>query len=236
MDARMKEIGKTYPSNMPENQLACVDQVYWCYTHPLRRDLHGEWHAGDGVWSNIGVHMRFQPGLVRLAQDYLRHLFGISLAHPDAPLPEYMALHIRRGDFNDLWTNLTPRDYAYRAAQVLKEARSMGTQVERIVVTTDETDPEWLNQLRAIGFLIVDHVAARTGERLNWWMPTLIDSVILAQAKVLLGNPASTSELTFHLATEGSFMGVLQDGSEGTFGDSIWNSRNSDHPCETQSD
>lgn len=188
---RLKAIDKVLPPNLPEDQFQCIDSVYWCHTDPERRDLHGEWHLGDGAWNNVGTHMRWQPGLIQLADDYLRHAFGLPA---NAPLPHYMAIHIRRGDFSDMWKRVTPRMYAYRAWQVLRDAATAGISASKVIVTTDEKDPEWLDQLRAYGFIIVDHTAAKTGERLGWWMPTVLDAVLLSRAKVLVGVPASTSE------------------------------------------
>ena len=165
--------------------------TYWAHMDPARRNLHGDWHYGEGAWLNVGVHMRWQPGLVKLADDMLRDLFGLWW---NEEIPTYMAIHIRRGDFNEYWKKLTPRQYAYRAWEVMNEAKKVGIHAQKVIVTTDEQDPEWLDQLRAYGLIVVDHVAAQTGEKLGWWFPTLLDAIMLSKAHVFLGNPSSTSK------------------------------------------
>lgn len=189
--ARLAELERPMPDILPTDKLVAVDSVYWCRTDPERRNLHAEWHQGEGAWLNVGIHMRWQPGLVRLADDFLRHMFDLGARDE---LPQFMAIHIRRGDFNEFWKRVTPRQYAHRAWDALKEAASLGLRPTKIIVTTDEQDPEWLDQLRAYGFMVVDHAAAQTGERLGWWMPTLLDAIILSKATVFMGNPSSTSE------------------------------------------
>ena len=48
-------------------------------------------------------------------------------------------------DFGRVWKALTPRQFAHRAREVLDEAELyLGVDIKHIVVTTDETDPEWM--------------------------------------------------------------------------------------------
>lgn len=82
------------PEMRPDPHLFCVDTVYWQHVQPELSDLHTSWRHGTGVWQSVGQYMRFQPALVRLADDYLRYLFGTPR---DNPLPPFFAVHIRRG-------------------------------------------------------------------------------------------------------------------------------------------
>lgn len=188
--ARLAELERPMPTILPTDKFVAVDTVYWCRTDPERLGLHEEWHRGQGAWVNVGIHMRWQPGLERLADDFLRYMFGL---RANAELPVFMAIHIRRGDFNEFWKKITPQQYAYKAWEVMNEAAGLGIRPTKVIVTTDEQDPAWLDQLRAYGFIVVDHIAAQTGERLGWWMPTLLDAIMLSKAHVFMGNPSSTS-------------------------------------------
>ena len=189
--ARLDELKQPLPEVLPSDKFACIDSVYWC--HNAGRGLHEDWHKGEGAWLNVGIHLRWQPGFVQLADDFLRNIFDL---RPNAPIPQYMAIHIRRGAFNEYWKKVKPAQYAYKAYETMTEAAMMGLKPEKVIVTTDETDPEWLDQLRAYGFIVVDHAAAQTGEKLGWWMPTLLDAIMLSKAHVFLGNPSSTSEFS----------------------------------------
>ena len=79
---------------LPDDQLACMDSTYYALVDPERYDLGDEWRSGMGTWSAVGRYMRFQPGLVRMARDLLRDIWGLGWGDD---VPEYMAVHIRRG-------------------------------------------------------------------------------------------------------------------------------------------
>ena len=157
---RLEELNMTIPPVLPSNRLACSDSVYYGKDYPFWDRAGSEWREGRGAWQAIGQHMHFQPGLIRMADDMLRHMWDLAW---DEEVPLYMAVHIRRGgkffdvichshidsladgaDFQQGWKNVTPRQFAYRAWEVLNEARLfLGVEIKRIIVTTDETDPEW---------------------------------------------------------------------------------------------
>jgi hypothetical protein len=90
----LDELNRTHPSVLPDPQLFCLDVVFWYAEQPRRWDFHTEWREGAGVWAAVGRHARFQPGLVRIADDYLRHAFGVSRQQA---VPPFFAMHIRRG-------------------------------------------------------------------------------------------------------------------------------------------
>jgi hypothetical protein len=90
----LDELNKTRPSVVPDPQLFCLDVVFWYAEQPKRWDFHTEWREGSGVWAAVGRHARFQPALVRLADDYLRHALGVS---QDQAIPPFFAMHVRRG-------------------------------------------------------------------------------------------------------------------------------------------
>jgi hypothetical protein len=89
----MEKFSLPIPDVLPDPRLACLDLVYFYHVEPKRFGIIDEWRAGQGVWQAVGKHMRFQPGLVRLAEGYLRHAFGVAQGQP---IPPYMAVHVRR--------------------------------------------------------------------------------------------------------------------------------------------
>lgn len=90
----LKEYNFPVPVVQPSAQLACVDMLYFYMEQCRRWDSLEEWRSGTGAWAAVGKHMRFQPGLVGLAEDYLRHAFGVPAGEP---IPLYFSVHIRRG-------------------------------------------------------------------------------------------------------------------------------------------
>jgi hypothetical protein len=82
------------PSVLPDPRLFCIDEVFWYIDQPLRWHRHAEWVSGSGAWAAVGKYVRYQPALVRLADEYLLHACGMG---PDQPLPPFFAVHIRRG-------------------------------------------------------------------------------------------------------------------------------------------
>jgi hypothetical protein len=92
--AMLDNLSLPHPEVQPDPHLFCVDTVYWQHIQPELSDLHTSWRQGAGVWQSVGQYLKFQPALVRLAEDYLRYLFGTLR---DKPLPPFFAVHIRRG-------------------------------------------------------------------------------------------------------------------------------------------
>lgn len=92
-------LGTPRPELLPDPHLFCTDDMFWYRRESDLRDVGQTWNAGEGVWAAIGRHMRFQPSLVRLADDYLRHVFGLQAGDD---LPPFFAVHIRRGGESSL--------------------------------------------------------------------------------------------------------------------------------------
>ena len=65
---------------------------------------------------------------------------------------------------------------AYRAAvdEVKAELRERkGIEVEHVLVTSDEQDPEWWAEVRSLGWSWVDHEELGTAERYGLWYVSL---------------------------------------------------------------
>lgn len=71
--------------------------------------------------------------------------------------------------------------YARRVDEVRREILDkQGVFVERVLMTSDERDPEWWAKVRALGWLYPDHEAEKTEETLGKWLVLLYISFCLA--------------------------------------------------------
>jgi hypothetical protein len=69
----MEQYNFPEPATKPEDHLACFDFPYYLVEQSHRFEMVlDEWGQGQGVWNRVGKHMRFEQGLVDLAQDLLR--------------------------------------------------------------------------------------------------------------------------------------------------------------------
>ena len=74
----------------------------------------------------------------------------------------------------------------------LRARKGLDVPMDRVVVTSDETDSQWWADVRALGWRTPDHAAARTVERYGRWHPVLIDAAILSGAAGFVGTEGST--------------------------------------------
>jgi hypothetical protein len=75
--ATLEKFGKPIPKIVPEDHMECFDFPYYMVEQSQRYNVLQEWREGQGVWSRVGKHMKFQTGLVDLAMDFLRSQFGL---------------------------------------------------------------------------------------------------------------------------------------------------------------
>ncbi|KAJ7483554.1 hypothetical protein FB451DRAFT_1029523 [Mycena latifolia] len=176
----------------PDEQVMCFDNLYWAAsaeTHEIQRDYSPSWRF-------VGEHMHWTPTIEARAEDYLRKAFGLA---PGESVPSYIAIHARRGDFSKWCRDGVPQEeclaplsaYAKRVDEVraaLLEAK--GLLVERVVMTSDETDAVWWAEVRARGWAVPEH--ADTARLLGRWAPVHIDGAIQSGAMGLVGTDQST--------------------------------------------
>ena len=74
----------------------------------------------------------------------------------------------------------------------LLERKGLSIPSSHVLVASDETDPAWWADVRALGWRAADHVAARTEERLGRWYPVLLDAAMLSLAHGFVGTEGST--------------------------------------------
>lgn len=86
----LEPYGFSAPKVMPDNHVACTDLMYYYYQHvTVHVDILDELRRGEGIWNRVGRHMRFQPGLVGLADNFLRRLLAV---RPDDQIPPVSGL------------------------------------------------------------------------------------------------------------------------------------------------
>ncbi|KAJ7693092.1 hypothetical protein B0H17DRAFT_1060748 [Mycena rosella] len=176
----------------PDEHLFCCNTLYFGISAlEAATDVSPAWRA-------VGQHLHFTPKIQDIAASYTRRTLGVTM---DQPIPPYIAVHARRGDFQ-IWCNIryyTPVDqcFAPLAAFIrrVEEVRAAilartDVSVERVIVTSDEQDPGWWDSVAALGWLRPDHSA--TVDMHGPWYPMFIDAVIHAGAAGFVGTDTST--------------------------------------------
>lgn len=75
------------PSTMrPDDPLGCIHHAYSLHLQPEDQDIHDDWRGGVGAWAEAGKYMKFQPGLIRLAEDLLRFSLGLKVGDDIPPV------------------------------------------------------------------------------------------------------------------------------------------------------
>ncbi|KAF7298640.1 hypothetical protein MIND_00811100 [Mycena indigotica] len=186
----------------PNEHLFCFDNLYWvCEIE--EHDLQYEWSA---AWRLVGQHLHWTPQILSLSDDYLRHAFGLEATN--APIPPFIAVHVRRGDFADPNTcDKFPSEECYAPISFyhmrVKEMQaellaSNGVVVQHVLLMSDEQDETWWAQAQAAysseGWARASHVELQTVEKYGMWYPILIDSAMQTHRMVLgiVGTMSST--------------------------------------------
>ncbi len=74
----------------------------------------------------------------------------------------------------------------------LRARKGIEVPMDRVVITSDESDPAWWDEVKALGWKTVDHQAARTAEVLGRWYPVILDAAIQSNALGFVGTDRST--------------------------------------------
>jgi len=177
----------------PDEHLTCYDNLYYvCANHPNEYELDY-----SPAWRFVGQHVRFTPRIEELADSYVRKAIGVEEGHPTPP---WIAIHMRHGDFrNSCGKNMTGcfppiAAIARRVDEVKEEIQwRKGISVNHVIMTSDEKDATWWEDVRARGWLSIDH--SQTAETLGIWYPTFIDAAIQSRALGFVGTARSTMSL-----------------------------------------
>lgn len=176
---------------------------------PMEPNVPGE----AASWEIVGQYFRFNNRLERLADDYLVDLFNVNSA---SKIPPFISMHLRRGDFKDFGIGgFTPLERYVKALERVRYAlqkrldddmsawqgpghkhfRSYGIKADQypVVVTTDEAmGSDFVKEVRALGWKVLDHDKMETMTKLGGWYPTMLDATILARGSSFVGTDRST--------------------------------------------
>ncbi|TFK25220.1 hypothetical protein FA15DRAFT_703919 [Coprinopsis marcescibilis] len=176
----------------PDEHLSCYDFLYYATSGVSDLEWRFRWSPS---WRQVGTHLHFTDDLVALAREYVRRAFGHP---PNQPLPPLITVHIRRGDFvNQCWDGrpclIETEKFAQAVAAIQQELSDYkGIDVSHVLVSSDETDPEFWKNMTAYGWNFIDHSKEMTSVRFGDWYPPLIDQVALTFGAGFVGTDRST--------------------------------------------
>ncbi|GAA6002968.1 O-fucosyltransferase family protein [Rhodotorula paludigena] len=201
----------------PDDQIACFDNTLFLgpvmfEELPITDEALELPVPGEGLsWINAGQYLHFNDAVEQRADEYLMALFGVS--RPSA-VPPFITIHLRRGDFKE-FTGFTALEKYVAALERVRERlqarlddphgwtgpgraafRKFGRLAAKdyaVVATTDERgDSEFVQEVRALGWKVLDHEAFETKDKLGGWWPTMLDGAILARGRAFVGTDRST--------------------------------------------
>ncbi|THH17713.1 hypothetical protein EUX98_g9074 [Antrodiella citrinella] len=178
---------------LPDEQMVCYDYLFYvCADVPaeFERDVYPAWEV-------VQKHFRWTIAVERVGQEYLRRVLNVS---SDAVVPPHITIHARHGDFKDWCNEYDPQacfaslaTFAKRVAELKDELRTTkGIQVEHVIMTSDEQDAAWWDQVREMGWLSIDHDKEGTTERHGEWYPVIVDAYVQSAGIGFVGTDRST--------------------------------------------
>ncbi|KZT51347.1 hypothetical protein CALCODRAFT_503652 [Calocera cornea HHB12733] len=181
----------------PSEQLLCFDQLY-----AVSVELQWEWFQDSSpVWRFVGRHMRWNKNAEALARLYLARHWGLEKSEP---IPPFISVHARRGDFGDKCkffgkngTACLPslNQLRRRIGEVQTKLLQKGVSTDRVLITSDEKDPQWWEDIRQAGYTWIDHAQARTDALYGEWYSPLLDGIFHSLAAGFVGTDQSTMSL-----------------------------------------
>ncbi|KAJ1310138.1 hypothetical protein OPQ81_006883 [Rhizoctonia solani] len=191
--SRMRVLPYQYPKAFPlqssPNQKIEPDETMLCWDSLYYTGVFEPYPSSDffkdysPFWSQVGIHMRWKQSLVELANHYLRRHFGIQ--NKTDHIPPFISVHI-------------PYERRVKEVRARLKARTNGPNVREVLVTSDERDSAWWEQVSALGpeWRWIDHAVEKTGDKYGKWFPLLLDAVFQSMGKGFVGTDQSTmSEL-----------------------------------------
>jgi len=193
-NAALKEV-KPLKKIEPDEHMLCFD---WLYFTGLDRSFEWEYDYSP-EWNLVGKHMHWNPKLEAVADDYLRRHFGVATGQP---IPPFISVHARRDDFADGCpgrnSSCLPKydQLKQRVYEVQFELwKNNGTQVDHVLIMSDEKDALWWAGIGENGWGWVDHKMEQTAERYGLWYEMLLDVVFHSKGSGFIGTDSSTMSL-----------------------------------------
>ncbi|KAF8814371.1 hypothetical protein BYT27DRAFT_7179523 [Phlegmacium glaucopus] len=179
----------------PDEQLSCFDHLYFTTSS----DRLFEWEASwSPPWNSVGKHVHFTNELVDTAKGYLSRVFNLS----EGKIPPFIAIHARRGDFADQCKDTktscfnTLSTFAEKVDEIRNIlSRKYDKDIIRVLLTSDEEDLAFWSDVRAYGWVYLNHTEERTQEVLGEWFAPIVDIVSQSLAIGFIGTKQSTFSL-----------------------------------------
>jgi len=201
----------------PDEQVMCFDFPYFV---SATRTFEWEYDYSP-AWRYVGKYLHWSPKMLSLAEKYLRR--SLALAE-DASIPPFISIHVRRKDFESWCRGVAKQEcfaslamYSRRVEQIKDQLRQeRGLEVTRVIMTSDETDAAWWEEVRALGWDYVNHAKERTAEDLGKWFPPILDAVFQSMGIGFVGTDQSTMSLLARRRIEDWHGGVTRNVRWGT--------------------
>ncbi len=188
---RLAVAGEDAPEAEPDGHLLCFDQHLrtWEQTRvdgtKIEKEALQDLNPLGPAWALVGQHLRWNEHFAALADQVKADLLS-SASQP------YLAVHLRQGDFIQQRRTqpglIEPFVDGVAAVQARLAARKgAGWAALPVVFATDSEDEDYLDQLKKLGWLHLDHARWRTTERLGGWYPAHLDLAVLSGASGFVG-------------------------------------------------
>ncbi|KAF7303293.1 hypothetical protein MKEN_01293400 [Mycena kentingensis (nom. inval.)] len=178
----------------PDEHLLCYDYLYYVSAHqPFEME-----YDYSPAWRYVGRHMYWTPALNSLADQYIRKAFGIV---ENGQIPPFISVHVRHLDF-EVYCEKVPLNECFASLKVISRrvrevqeevAQRTGITVTHVLVTSDEKDATWWDDVSKLGWFFPDH--SETKKLHGDWYPVLIDAVIQSRGAGFVGTDRSTMSI-----------------------------------------
>ncbi|EIN12872.1 hypothetical protein PUNSTDRAFT_131104 [Punctularia strigosozonata HHB-11173 SS5] len=217
-ETRKSSLGTPLPSREhgvsldPDDHLLCFDFLYYVTAGP---ELFEYEHDYSPAWNHVVSKLRFTPQVEEIARKYIRKTFGLK---SNEPIPPYIALHVRHGDFLRMCGDKTKDEcmtplstWAHTVELVQRElAEKHGISATRVVMTSDEKDPAWWADVTSLGWVKMDRTIDEPVERFSAWHDIIVDAIVQSSAMGLVGTAGSTMSLLAGRRTQDWHGGVYK--------------------------
>ncbi|KAF9022035.1 hypothetical protein BDZ89DRAFT_221297 [Hymenopellis radicata] len=181
----------------PDRHLACLDTTYYMGSGAAPFEWERSWSP---VWRYVATHIKFTQKVNDLADKAIRKAFKV---RSSAPMPPFIAVHVRHGDFGRTCSSKDPEDcfaalpaFARRVEEVKQELmEKKGLRVNRVLISSDDTTELFWQQVEALGWRDIDHGVEQTVERHGEWYLPVIDVATHSLAVGFVGTSGSTLSL-----------------------------------------
>ena len=92
----------------------------------------------------------------------------------------------------------------------MRELKGIDVPASHVILTSDEKDPAWWDEIHGLGWRTVDHAAARTSEVFGRWYPLIVDAAIQSRAVGFVGTDRSTYSIMSRRRVESWNEGVVR--------------------------